>query len=194
MPEADPYYQHDELIGHAVIEGQMRALSLRTHVASEPYQQPQELFPLRRESGTRIYVHAKPSILLPDVRVTVGLSPSPSAHGAIGQVESTFVKGFRPLEVGKVQAWYYPAEKTVVLWECFVDRHYRAGDDPLADETHVILWQGVEQSLVRRFPDTERLMTTWEDLYDRPRWQRFLEAQGYRLVDRAAFIKEVAKP
>lgn len=193
MPEADPYYQHDELIGHAVIEGQLRALSLRVHTAAERYKEPQEIFPLRRESGTRLYVHAKPSILLPDVRVTVGLAPSPSAPGAIGSVERVGVQGFRPHDIGKVQAWYYPVEKTVVLWECFLDRHYRAGDDPLADETHVTLWRGVEQSLVRRFPDAERVMTTWEDLHDRARWQRFLEAQGYRLVDRAAFLKDVAK-
>ncbi|HEV2124857.1 MAG TPA: hypothetical protein VGW38_19080, partial [Chloroflexota bacterium] len=173
--------------------GQLRALSLRTHVAAEPYQAPQELFPLRRQSGTRIYVHAKPSILLPDVRVTVGLSPAASPQGAIGSVESAFIKGFRPHAIGKVQAWYYPAEKTVVLWECFLDQHYRTGDDPLADATQVTLWRGVEQSLVRRFSHAKRVMTTWEDLYDRPRWQRFLEVQGYCLVDRAAFIKEVAK-
>jgi hypothetical protein len=53
------------------------------------------------------------------------------------------------------------------------------------------LWQGWERWLLSRSPGAARIVTTWEDLYDRPVWQAFLESQGYRSVAPAAFIKEV---
>jgi hypothetical protein len=30
--------------------------------------------------------------------------------------------GFREAQAGNAQAWYYSADKTIVLWECFFDR------------------------------------------------------------------------
>ncbi len=72
---SDPYYQHDELLGEADVLGEQRGLHLRVHLAEEPYTESQEIFTLKHHSGTRTYVHAKPYILVPDIRLTVALSP-----------------------------------------------------------------------------------------------------------------------
>ncbi len=42
-----------------------------------------------------------------------------------------------------------------------------------------------------RSPGAERIVTTWEDDYDRETWRRFLAGFGYRQVDKAAFEKPI---
>ena len=42
---------------------------------------------------------------------------------------------------------------------------------------------------VTRHGRAQRIMTTWEDLYERPAWQRFLEKQGSRQGALASFVK-----
>ena len=36
-------------------------------------------------------------------------------------------------EIGQAQAWYYPADHLLVLWECFLEDPFRQ-DEPTADE------------------------------------------------------------
>ncbi len=40
--DPNPYFQHDELLGHAVVDGRLRALSLRSHINGEHYTCTQE--------------------------------------------------------------------------------------------------------------------------------------------------------
>ncbi len=47
----------------------------------------------------------------------------------------------------------------------------------------------METLLPARLPDVERLVTTWEDLYDRADWQAFLEQLGYAQLEPAIFSK-----
>src|SRR3712207_8126706 len=42
-------------------------------------------------------------------------SPTPRDDGAIGNVLNTDVTKLKPREIGNAQAWYYPAEKALVL-------------------------------------------------------------------------------
>ena len=189
--EANPYFQHDELIGHALVEGELRALCLRLHVATERYARPQELFPLRRDSGTRSYVHARPYTPIPQLRLPERPLHRLRPEGRADALEEAHLAGMRRKDIGHAQAWYYPQDQKVVLWECFLNGPSRSGSDPARDELHRALWRGFEQSLTRRFPHARQLMTTWEDLYDRGFWQRFLEGEGYRAVDKAAFGKAV---
>jgi hypothetical protein len=83
-----------------------------------------------------------------------------------------------------------------VVWECFLNEPYRTSEDPADDPAHVALWTGFEQQLLSRLPPFERIITTWEDMYDRPAWQAFLVRQGYRPYGPAApaaFVKDVAR-
>ncbi len=169
MIEGDPYFQHDELLGEAPLPGGQWGIHLRLHVADEPYTEPQEIFPLQHQRGRRTYVQAKPYILEPDIRLTVALSPRfpypevatrPGAE--IGRVVGSEVRTFRRRDIGHAQAWYYHQERTLVLWECFLEDRFRSGDDPAADMAHLTVWQGFEASLLRHLCGVERIMTTWE--------------------------------
>ncbi|HSH81137.1 MAG TPA: hypothetical protein VLA19_21595 [Herpetosiphonaceae bacterium] len=80
------------------------------------------------------------------------------------------------------------AERGLLLWECYLHDHFRE-DDPCADTTLAALWRGVEAALLDRLPAATRVVTTWEDSYDRPTWQAFLAALGYQPVALAAFAK-----
>ena len=196
---ADPYYQHDALLGEAPIQGRDTGIHLRLHVADEPSTEPQELFPLRHQRGTRTYVHAKPYLLEPDVRLTVALAPrvpapeAASRPGAeIGRVVGSEHRGWRRREIGQAQAWHYHEDRTLVLWESFLEERFRSGDDPAVDAAHVTVWQGFERWLLAHLCGVERIMTTWEDEYDRDVWAKFLRQQGYAPLPPAAFIKEVS--
>ena len=98
--------------------------------------------------------------------------------------------GLRHEEIGQAQAWYYPSDQLVMLWECFPEERYRTSDDPRRDATLTTLWSGFETWLADRFPAARRLVTIWEDLYDRPVWQAFLEERDYVPIAPAAFAKD----
>jgi hypothetical protein len=78
-----------------------------------------------------------------------------------------------------------------VLWECFLDDRYRGGA-PTDDTLHLVVWQAWERFWIDHAPGAERLVTTWEDIYDRETWQLFLESQGYRRVAPASFARTLA--
>lgn len=149
--------------------------------------------PLNIDRGTRLYVMAKPYILEPDYRLTVGLYPQPTQKGAIGEVSNSDWIGMRQREVGHAQAWFYPEERTLILWECLLE-HWHRQHDPRTDETLKTLWLGFEGFLLRQFPDAERIVSSsWEPVYDKDRkaWSDFLETVGHRRVDKMAYGKEV---
>jgi hypothetical protein len=129
-------------------------------------------------------------ILLPEFSVQIRLHDRPRGD-VVGETEGTDWEGMRHEVLGNAQAWYYPKDQALVLWECFLeDRHRQA--DPTGDANLQTVWRGFERVLLARSPDATKLYTTWEDIYERPVWRRFLEQQGYRQVDKAAFLREVA--
>lgn len=186
--QEDPYFQHDELIGDVVLRGEPYGLRLKLHDAEERFRDHKELFPLTQRTGTRRYFHAKPYVLEPEITLTVGLSPTPQPDGALGEVTGSEWHGLRHREVGQAQAWYYPADRGLMIWECFLLDRYRE-EEPSRDMTLGVLWSGFERTLLARLPQPERIVTTWEDLYPRPAWQLFLESQGYAPYGPATFAK-----
>jgi hypothetical protein len=62
---------------------------------------------------------------VPDIRLTVSLYPypTPGDQGAVGEVTSSEWEGMKHEEIGSPQAWYYPTDSILVLWE--VDLHHR---------------------------------------------------------------------
>jgi hypothetical protein len=183
--DTDPYWTDDFLLAEAPVQGEPSAVRLRLHRA-------EELVPLAHRTGTRAYVHAKPYVLEPELTLSVGLYPAETDQGAIGEVLSSDWVGMRQREIGQAQAWFYPADRLLILWECFLEDQFRH-DDPLHDPALAAFWTGFEGVLLARFPQTRRIATpSWEDLYERPAWQLFLGGQGYEAFSPGAFVKELS--
>jgi hypothetical protein len=96
--------------------------------------------------------------------------------------------------VGNAQAWLYPAEGLLVVWEAYLHDGHRAGADPARDPASALPWDGFEGALLRHLAPwgpVRRLVTTWEDVYPRRSWTTFLEERGYRGWPPTAFVKRV---
>lgn len=192
--EPEPYWQTDLAIGEGHFYRDTYTLRLKLHQSSERISWREELFPLsaaQKRDRRRSYFHGKPYILLPDYTVTVATYPEPRPSGAIGEVVGSDWEGMQHEDVGNAQAWYYPIDRTLILWECFLEERFRQAD-PREDGTLKGVWTGFERTTLERCRGAQRIYTTWEDIYARDAWAQFLEQQGYRPVAPAAFIKEVA--
>jgi len=195
--EHDPYWAGE--IG--LFEGRFRAIRgepqivrARVHTGEERYRLDQmetEIVPIAQREGMRTYVHLQPYLAFPDLRLTIDLFPSPQADGAIGAVHSAEEAGMRRERIGNAQAWYYPADRTLVLWEAFLEGRYR--DALLAEDANMRrLWLRIEDFLITRFPDATRMTTPFDDpIADRETYQAFLGSLGYGPVAKAAFGKSV---
>ncbi len=87
--ERDPYWQEDVAIGEAALfRGETYAVRMRLHTTTERYAGRRELVPLSHPVGERVYVHAKPYILVPDVTQT-----SPRHPGRIWAVSAVTAGG-----------------------------------------------------------------------------------------------------
>ena len=88
-------------------------------------------------------------------------------------------------------AWYYPNNKTLVLWECFFDAQFRK--NPIHIDTNMPgLWTHFESWLVKKFPEAKQLATPFNDpiadsIED---YQTFLKKLGYSPIAQAAFGKK----
>ena len=193
--EPDPYWQEDAAIGEApLFRGETYSIRIRLHTERERASRRHEIVPLSDAVRERVSVHGKPYILVPDLTLTIRLYDRPNLAGAIGAAAGADWTGMRHEDIGQAQGWFYPADRLLVLWECFPEARYRASADPRRDTTLAALWAGFEAWLIGRFPGASRLVTTYEDLYDRDRWRRFLAERGYAPVAPAAFAKDLAAP
>ena len=185
----EPYWRDDVLLGEVVLPEGSALVRLRLHQDTEAIPDGSPLVPLTHPDGSRVYVHAQPYILEPDIALTVDLRPDPGPAGRICAVVASTWDGLRHVAIGQAQAWFYPADRVLVLWECYLRDSYRQ-DDPVHDPALAMLWQGFEAELRHRFPAATRVATpAWEDLYPRPAWQAFLAQQGYSPETAALFSK-----
>lgn len=115
ISQEDPYFRHDELLGDVVLGGEPYGLRLKLHEGDERFREREELFPLKQRTGTRRYFHAKPYVLEPEITLTVDLAPAACPGGALGEVTGSEWRGMRHREVGQAQAWYYPADRVLVI-------------------------------------------------------------------------------
>jgi hypothetical protein len=135
----------------------------RFHTSEETYiGTASEIIPLQHKKGKSMYVMMHPYVLEPKLTFTVGLY-NKSKHyadqeSAIGEVISSNHEGFQDVQVGNAQAWYYHAEKTIVLWECFFNERFRQHSLPI-DKSMQNLWQSFERYLVKKFPKATNLAT-----------------------------------
>ena len=100
------------------------------HVSEENYfDATHELVPLTAAQGKRVYVMLHPYVLQPKLIMTVGLYKKPKPYAdqdsAIGKTLGTRQEGMQETQIGSAQAWYYPADRTLILWECFLNAFVR---------------------------------------------------------------------
>jgi hypothetical protein len=199
LPAAEPYYQHEVYLGDVSLPGVSHpperpvGLHLRLHVAEEPYRGGRELVPRRHAAGTRVYVHAKPYVLVPDCRLTIALTAADPGLGEPAErVTDVRHRGWRRLDVGTAQAWRYPAAGPLIVWEASLHAGPRADPDPARDPALARLRDGSEGALLEHLAPWgpgRRLVTTWEDVYPWWAWAAVLEARDYLARPPAAFAE-----
>jgi hypothetical protein len=147
--------------------------------------------PIKTLRGTRTYIHMKPFVLVPDISLTVGLYPTSTERGAIGEVLEAHERKHREVEIEQAQAWYYPQDRLIMLWECFLNNFVR--EKPLLEDPNMrYLWEHVARSLQERFPEATRITTPFHDpLFDNEEYHQFLSALGYEPVAKAAWGKSI---
>jgi hypothetical protein len=190
-PAETPLWNLDHELGEGVFFDDAFTIRARARIKDEPYHKPQELVPLS-PSGDRTYVLLQPYILLPDVSIRIDLQQSRSDPLVAGQVAGVEWQGMTQERIGDGQAWYYPSDRTLILWECMLLPRYRSDEDPAYDRNLRTLWHGFERLLLTRFPQTEQLVTpSWEPEYGPARFEAFLEDLGYTKHSAEAYIKGV---
>ncbi len=150
-----------------------------------------EIVPIKNNKGERIYFNIEPYVEEPNITLTSGIPPNGYADtSAIGTVQESRVEGFRQTPIGKCQAWYYPADTTVVIWECFLDPAFRGKIPPLDDINMRELWQNIEKYFARKFPRADRIVTPFDDsVFKKEEYQAFLRSLGYEPVAKDAYGK-----
>ncbi len=155
-----------------------------------------EIVPISERKGKRTYVMMHPYVLEPKLTFTVGLYSKPKKYhdqeSPIGEVIGSHHEGFREAQVGHAQAWYYHADKIIVLWECFFEDRFRK--HPLSEDHNMQnLWKGFEHWLIKQFPSATTLATPHNDpIADSiEEYQAFLKTLGYSPLSEKAFGKQI---
>lgn len=195
MKEREPnlYWQHDILLDLSRVHPHPDVpVWLRVHESTEPYRLgAREIIPLTAPRGQRRYFQGQPYTLAADLSLTVDPFPRSGPANEIGAVAESIFSGLRHLPMGSMQAWSYPADEGLILWEVSLYDRYRT-EPPIEDGLLGALWQKWEQFLLRRCPEAQFIATPRDEPdYHPEHWQEFLEAQGYRPLNDRAFVKEV---
>ncbi len=193
--ERDPYWTEDIGLFEGTFRythGEPRIVRARVHRGEETYRlddRDREIVPVAMPTGTRTYVHLQPYLAVPDIRLTLALSRGWRPDGASGEVVAAAERGGRRHLVGKGQAWFYPVDGTLVIWECFLEGYLR--DLPLTADTNMRrLWLAMEDYLMTRFPAATRLVTPFADpAFETAGYRAFLGSLGYAPVAEAAYGK-----
>lgn len=205
FPMIDDLWTHDIYIfsgTFAYYRNTPRPVRGKIHTSQESYRLDsfeQDIRPIPTLSGRRTYVMLKPYVLEPILTFTVGLYKKPKAYAdmdeAIGQtLGGPKQEGVREVEIGNAQTWYYEADKTIEIWECFLESMFRT--HPLVDDPHMQkLWQGIEAWLIRQFPEAIRIVTPSNDpiTHSPQEYQTFLRSLGYDPVAKSAFGKPIVR-
>ncbi len=151
-----------------------------------------------RKAGVREYVHVKACFFVPRIILTIGLTPPVQTDFGeeIGQVLASEQEGHDRIFIAGLQAWYYPTEKVLMLWEVDLFGQYGSAD-PSTDFLLSTLWQCFEEGLLKEFPDCEQILTPgWEPQYGEALFKEFLRQRGYSPQDEVqrVFVKMVAAP
>lgn len=141
--------------------------------------------------GQRQYLHAQAVVFAPRIIMEVALAPAefnqienaglPHPSVPLGITLGSRIEGQRQLVIGNAQAWFYPAEELLVLWEAELFHSFAPGEkEGAVSAACATLWQAFETLLAARFPGARRMLTPgWEPGYETAEWQAFLQRMGY---------------
>jgi hypothetical protein len=169
----------------------------RFHTSEEQYTDSRdEIIPIKEKKGKRTYVMMQPYVREPNLTLTIGLYDKPKQYAdqesSIGKVIGSRQEGFKEVQVGNAQAWYYHTDETIVLWECFFNKRFMK--HPLLTDTNMQhLWKRFELWLVKKFPKASTLATPFNDPIAKStdEYQSFLKKLGYFPIAQAAFGKKL---
>jgi hypothetical protein len=166
--EPDPYWTHDQLLGVVRLGHASWHVHARSHIETEQLRGvgSETLFRVSVGEGSRTYVQSRLYLHAPP--------------------DST-----REERVADAQSWFYPADRTIVIWELIPKDRFRQ-EDPREDLTLRDLWLRYEAFLTAKFRSANRLLTTWDDLWERDPWQGFLNTLGYHQTGPAVFAKDIS--
>jgi hypothetical protein len=187
----DSYWTHDRALGVATLFGQRAPIRLKAHLSIEHYQEPTAINHVRLPRGERTFIFAHPYIRLPEHPPSSQYVPADPELDALFGLAAPDNPRSVEHSLGIATALYYPARRTLLLWEVELTPAFRP-QDPGADSTYQTLWQGFERTLLELFPDTLLLATPdWDPHYAEHRWQRFLVTMGYlpHLMHEQLFMK-----
>ena len=196
---AEQYYTLDT----SLFDGQFRYFGSelvqvrgKVHQSDERYSLQKaetDIEPIQTLRGTRTYIHMKPFVLVPDITLTVGLYREPQSTGAIGEVLEAHERKHREVEIGQAQAWYYPQDRLILLWECFLNNFVR--DKPLLEDPNMrYLWENVARFLQERLSEATRITTPSHDpLFSSEEYHEFLRSLGYEPIAKAAWGKSIER-
>lgn len=129
---------------------------------------------------------------MPEIKLTIGVFPEPEGTN-IDEVLLPEWEGMRHQEIGNAQAWSYPSDGLLLIWEAYLFDHYRQ-PNPIEDQALATVWTGFENSLLEHAKGTERIATpAWDPIYEEGTvWQDFLKVHGYRRFNDRAFVKHLS--
>lgn len=193
----EDYCQTREDWGETESESQGKSktdrLYARIHDAREDYSHyaiKTELgLKLKSLRGMRWFIHVRLEREVPRIELTILPGKSMLAFDRtdeerrqqLGVVVDSRIKGTKCRAVGTCQAWYYPADRILVLWEVTLFESNKRAVPPLANKLLRYAWQRFEKWLIGRFPMAERIATPgWDPAYSDDEWSAFLTEQGYQ--------------
>lgn len=204
----DSYWQQLVPVGEVSLHPRDggRTLYLQMHTSDEKYSDEMERefgLQLSAPRGVRTYVHAQPCILVPCILLTVALSDAVDTANAphlarqrgepVGEIVHSEVNGIERRQMGNAQAWFYPSDRIIVLWECDIFHPYLTVSQELQQGSVLtVAWRGFEHTLQDKFSEAQQIITpAWEPGYEKAQWQAFLREQGYEPHPHSqnAFIK-----
>jgi hypothetical protein len=181
----DDYWNKEEFAGRLLFppHDDERDVFFPWHESRERYgRNHRDLGLTLREPGERDYIHVKACFYSPRIIVTLALTPPMQSElgEEIGEVTGSRQEGRNRHDIANCQAWYYPTEKTLMLWEVDLFSSASEEEDPTKDFLLSSLWVLFEKQLLERFPDCERILTPHhEPRYERALFQAFLCERGY---------------
>jgi hypothetical protein len=161
----DPFWIHDTKLFDGTFRyyrNKKQEVRGKIHISNEKYNFHEfghslERYALKSAKGTRTYILMQPHVREPNVYMTVALNPKQYADigQVLGKTAGAQVQGFRDVRIGNAQAWYYPDDKVLLLWDCYLYEFVR--DLPLRKDPNMLqLWTDFEEWLINRYPEAEK--------------------------------------
>jgi len=183
------FWQHDFLIGEAFVPEfkEKKLVRMRVHESEETFYE-ERYYPIKGP-GTRLYLLGRPYVLTPEIEIKIELYPKPRGL-EIGRVVRPEWVGMREVEIGNAQAWGYPEQAVVILWECYIYEPNRAKVPIKEDELYVMVFRAFEEFMKERIKPRVIVTPGWEPTVAEEEYVNFLKFMRYSPYRKRLWWKE----